>query len=414
MSKEARFRLSLGGRLSGRHSGLTITMASLVLPVSLFQSTQVVSILWKQSGQHIHNANPGNVGIGTTTPAEALEVTGSIQISGQGSRLMFPDGSEQTTAASSVGAVPSGYSILSDSASSPSGYSLRDIIETGGTWSSKELMPTGRSFPAACVHDGKFYVMGGIGGGVVNEVYDPSAEGWTCRAPLPGPRSYAAAATVGDVIYVIGGRDTSTWVPTNEAYDPASDLWTTRSPMIGERSAVAAATTDGKIFVVGGENSFGPLNSNQVYDPQADSWLSLSNMPTPRSYAVAAAVDGRIYVIGGLQNAGPSGANEEYDPGSNQWRSRAPLPTPRSGSGVAVVGGKIYVMGGSVGSVVEVYDPATDSWAGAMPLLTGRRGLVGAFDGQRILAIGGMWPSGNGRVAESFLSPKTFFVHKRN
>lgn len=414
MAKAMLFESTTREDLGGRSSGFMVAMASLMLPISLFQLAQVGSILWKQSGQHIHNGNPGNVGIRTTTPAEALEVSGSIQISGQGSRLLFPDGSEQSTAAPSVGIVPSGYSILSDSASSPFGYSFVDVIETGGTWSSKELMPTGRAFPAACVHDGTIYVIGGTGDGVANEVYDPSAETWAVRAPLPGPRAYAAAATVGEVIYVIGGRDTSTWVPTNEAYDPASDRWTTKSPMIGERSAVAAATIDGKIFVIGGENSFGPINSNQVYDPQSDSWLRLSNMPTPRSYAVAAAVDGRIYVIGGSQNAGPSGANEEYDPGSNQWRSRAPLPTPRYGSGVAVVGGMIYVMGGSSGSVVEVYDPATDSWAGAVPLLTGRRGLVGVFDGKRIHAIGGVWPNGNGRVIESFLSPKTFFVHRRN
>ncbi len=34
----------------------------------------------------------GNVGIGTTTPSTALDVNGSINISGSGASLIFPDG----------------------------------------------------------------------------------------------------------------------------------------------------------------------------------------------------------------------------------------------------------------------------------------------------------------------------------
>ncbi|MGR3176775.1 MAG: hypothetical protein ACUZ8E_01805 [Candidatus Anammoxibacter sp.] len=45
----------------------------------------------------------GNVGIGTTNPTEKLEVNGNIKITGTGNGIKFPDGTAQTTAATSGG-----------------------------------------------------------------------------------------------------------------------------------------------------------------------------------------------------------------------------------------------------------------------------------------------------------------------
>ena len=41
----------------------------------------------------------GKVGVGTSAPAERLEVAGNLKVSGTGSGIVFPDGSKQTTAA---------------------------------------------------------------------------------------------------------------------------------------------------------------------------------------------------------------------------------------------------------------------------------------------------------------------------
>lgn len=43
-------------------------------------------------------ANDGKVGIGTTSPAEKLEVSGNIKVSGSGNGIIFPDGTRQITA----------------------------------------------------------------------------------------------------------------------------------------------------------------------------------------------------------------------------------------------------------------------------------------------------------------------------
>jgi hypothetical protein len=47
----------------------------------------------------------GNVGIGTTTPGAPLEVVGNLEISGTGHSLIFPDGTQQTTAATPSGGI---------------------------------------------------------------------------------------------------------------------------------------------------------------------------------------------------------------------------------------------------------------------------------------------------------------------
>jgi len=43
-------------------------------------------------------ANAVNVGVGTATPSEPLEVVGNVKLTGVGNALIFPDGSSQTTA----------------------------------------------------------------------------------------------------------------------------------------------------------------------------------------------------------------------------------------------------------------------------------------------------------------------------
>src|SRR5208282_274153 len=50
----------------------------------------------------------GNVGIGTATPKQALEVSGNVKLDGAGHGITFPDGTTQTTTATGGGGNISG------------------------------------------------------------------------------------------------------------------------------------------------------------------------------------------------------------------------------------------------------------------------------------------------------------------
>lgn len=56
------------------------------------------NLLWATSNGNVYYNGGGKVGIGTTTPSYSLEVVGNVKISGSGNKLVFPDGTEQTTA----------------------------------------------------------------------------------------------------------------------------------------------------------------------------------------------------------------------------------------------------------------------------------------------------------------------------
>src|SRR5438034_5336522 len=213
------------------------------------------------------------------------------------------------------------------------------------------------------------------------------------------------------------------WKPIGMVYeyDPAADKWTKKKPMPLLSHHVAFAEYRGKIYAFGGfvlpasgPPAWAPIDNAWEYDPAADSWKALAPMPTRRGSPVAAAVGDRIYVIGGATTPPGSketavhparphvsvGTVEEYDPASNTWRPRSSMPTPRNHAAVGVVNGKIYVIGGRVGaafislasdvSLVEVYDPVTDTWGtpGArMP--TTRSALAYGVYNNRIYIAGG-------------------------
>lgn len=93
----------------------------------------------------------------------------------------------------------------------------------------------------------------------MSEVYDPTTDTWSDRAPIPTPRmSVSAAAGRDGKIYVIGGQDRWAGDPlhTVEMYDPAADTWTTGPSLrIGRVAHASAVTPDGRIWVIGGSGT---------------------------------------------------------------------------------------------------------------------------------------------------------------
>jgi Kelch motif protein/galactose oxidase-like protein len=186
------------------------------------------------------------------------------------------------------------------------------------------------------------------------ERYKLANNTWATLTPMPTPRAAAAAAVKGDAIYVVGGRAggdgpcSADALDVVERYDIHSDTWSTVAPLPSPRSDAAAVEHGGKVYVFGG-CSFGVfLDEVLVYDPEADAWSSKTPMPTARASLVAGRLGDKVYAIGGWDGGLPLDANEVYNIASDSWSTAAPLPTARGEAGVYSHGDRLYVVGGTL------------------------------------------------------------------
>jgi N-acetylneuraminic acid mutarotase len=221
--------------------------------------------------------------------------------------------------------------------------------------------------------------------------YDPAADSWKALAPMPTRRGSPVAVTVGGKMYVIGGatmapgsKETAVHpqrphvsVSTVEEYDPVANTWRTRAPMPTPRNHATAGVVNGKVYVIGGRVgaafiSAGSSNVDVVeeYDAAADAWGSArAKMPSARS-AMASGVHGsRIYVTGGEgQNAQMMytfRALEAYDPAANRWALLPSMPVSRHGLAGAVLGNRLHMVSGDVqsaGTGVHVHSESHDAF----------------------------------------------------
>ena len=287
--------------------------------------------------------------------------------------------------------------------------SFRMFVKGGNTWKTKSPMPTGRSYLAATVMDGKIYAIGGYGGHNGSylstvEQYDPSTDSWQTLADMHTERYWLAAAAVNGRIHAIGGYNIHIGgnLNTVEQYDPSTDSWQTLADMHTERDKLAATVMDGKIYAIGGYGGHNGsyLSTVEQYDPSTDSWQTLADMHTGRADLAAAVVDEKIYAIGGhywdinKQRTDWLRTIENYNPGTNSWRILAAMPTGRAGLAAAVVDEKIYAIGGYDGrwlSAVEEYNPSTDSWRAVASMPTARHAHAAVAVDGKIYAIGGRY-----------------------
>jgi N-acetylneuraminic acid mutarotase len=179
----------------------------------------------------------------------------------------------------------------------------------------------------------KIYVIGGVGlmpgstDAAINfntpqqvvgtvEEYDPAANTWRERSPMPTPRNHAAIGAVNGKIYVIGGRvgaafiGLATDVSVVEEYDPATDKWgAPRARMPTARSALGYGVVNGRIYVAGGEfqdpHMMATFREVEAYDPASNSWSILPPMPVSRHGLAGGAVGNRLIFVGGdVQSSG--------------------------------------------------------------------------------------------------------------
>jgi N-acetylneuraminic acid mutarotase len=225
-------------------------------------------------------------------------------------------------------------------------------------WTEAPPLPRGANHVGVAVLDNKLYAIGGH----IDQnrkphdecfVYEIAAARWSKIASLPNACGAIACVGLGGRLHAIGGAtgDTS---PTKKSvdwhlvYEPAADRWESRAPMPTGRDHTGTLALGNLIHVIGGRVDSFHTNSNlhHVYDAQKDRWEARRPLPTARSGHGAVLYRGKIFVMGGEGTNRVFGQNEAYDPASDKWEAYAPMTTPRHGLGAATIGDFIHVAGG--------------------------------------------------------------------
>lgn len=220
-------------------------------------------------------------------------------------------------------------------------------------WSRKADMNTARaSHGAACCGD-RLFVFGGRGrlGRAVatTEEYDPASDVWKEGTPLDLPRMAMGCATVGDVIYVVGGMTPETdelyrAVDRVDIYDPKSHSWSAGPPLPKPRAFPSAASLGDQLWLLGGcyDNSepglpLVSLRDVDVLEPSG--WVHVGCTVHSRHAAAVAVADTNIYVIGGTSSVlnGPLKRPEVYLQLSNCYRFPAEYPEAMTGMAAVCV-----------------------------------------------------------------------------
>lgn len=175
---------------------------------------------------------------------------------------------------------------------SPAGARVRSLV----------ALASARSDLAAAPWRGGVVVAGGYDGltdALAVVALAPGARAWRTVASLSTGVRYAAAAVLGDRLYLFGGL-------TTEGLSDAIwrvDLATGGVRRIGTLPApaddMAAAVLSGRVYVLGGATVRGDLGGVWRFDPATGRLTTAGRLPGARSYGAAAALDGRLYYAGG-------------------------------------------------------------------------------------------------------------------
>ena len=175
---------------------------------------------------------------------------------------------------------------------------------------------------ASCIHEcsGSIFVFGGISSWdvsletaerlVLNHKGDPSGR-WEMISPMPMAVTRSAASGLGDCLYVCGGQAEGTSFDSVHIFIVSTGTWKLGRRMNQRRFYHSAVSVGNKIYVMGGRDgaSCSSLASCEVYDPALDVWVPMSPLPVPRFGFGAALFKNHIYIVGGVGNEG----NDVYD-----------------------------------------------------------------------------------------------------
>ena len=197
-----------------------------------------------------------------------------------------------------------------------------------GTWSSLRQPPgfeLGAATLAAVSSDGVHAVVEGL-----HHRLDPTSGEWL---PLASPPAWAREGaslleSVGETLYLMAGTGALA------AYDPAADAWSARAAREGSGTGSAATVLDGALYVAGGADDPSAMPTDGAfhrYDAGADRWVRLASMPLARSEFALFALEGRICAAGGglwlYRDFRTFELAHCYDPATDRWSIDRSIPS---------------------------------------------------------------------------------------
>ncbi len=144
------------------------------------------------------------------------------------------------------------------------------------TWTTKTPMPTAVHSCSSAVVNNKIYVMENSLNdhvGSLNQIYDTEADSWSYGRSIPvGVAGAAAAATTAVFapkrIYLIGGATATN--SSNQVYNPENDTWSIGAQILTERNYLGVAVVEDVLYAVGGrDSSNASVVANEQYTPLA-------------------------------------------------------------------------------------------------------------------------------------------------
>lgn len=279
------------------------------------------------------------------------------------------------------------YAGGSDGSAASADVYVSHAVGTGNIdkWSAGPALPEARADAASVVVGNTLYVIGGFGpdGKPTTTTYsltvanDGSLGKWVTeeKLALPEPRAGSSAVAVSDGLVVLGGTDgtaatRSVWKSQNDK-SGKPQAWVAQVGVLAEANVDGLAVHVGDIiFVVGGRNETGNAVATvqqgfvggpnaTVEDPNIVSawrYSAETNLPGPRTNMSGFTANGGIYVQGGSDGVGPRTetlwATPDADGVIPGWTHLAPtdLGAGVAGSAAMVAGSHAFIVGGTTAS----------------------------------------------------------------
>ncbi len=266
-------------------------------------------------------------------------------------------------------------------------------------WRAAPAMTLSRSAHAVVSDEKTIYALGGTGVGrkpvLAVERFD--GHEWKVETKLPGIGLNAPAAAMHNgIIYLIGGFNTTTNVPSAFVwtYDTAGKNWRETRPLPSPRGGHAATVHNGNIHVVGGGNAVSTISDHNVFDLATETWRTLAPLPKTTGSPALVSYRGELYAIGGRSGDSDFGETYVYNTTSNTWRLGTPV-APRGTAGAVVACDAIYLIGGESQSARKVLNDvlrlnlSAGQWEKLTPLRTARNFARAVMLGRDIYVVGG-------------------------